>query len=172
MHHGANVNWHLPGKDQHRYPAAPQVPVSGGDAIGQDPADRRGAQPGLLRDQPVALASVGQIQDVGGLLRLVAALAAELDAAGLCPLTSLGGPLHDQVALDLGGGSQDPDDQLCHLAQREGVDPAVEGADVAATVQQLSDPADGFFHRPAQPVELRQDQDVAGLQCSQGGLEL
>jgi hypothetical protein len=54
-----------------------QATASCGNAIGQDPADRRGAQPGLLCDHPVAVAIAGQLPNVDGLFGPVAPLAAE-----------------------------------------------------------------------------------------------
>ena len=104
----------------------------------------------------MVLSGVSQLPDVGDLLRLVAAHPGELVTDGMCALTPHGGPLQNQLTLDHGSCGEDPDNELRHLPKSDGVDAAVQGSDVKATIKHLGDPADGLLHRPAMAGELRQ----------------
>jgi hypothetical protein len=71
-----------------------------------------------------------------------------------------GGAFADQVAFELGQGGKDVEDELA--AGGTGVDRFLKAAEPDAAVGQAGDGVDEVPERPAQPVELPDDQSVAG----------
>jgi len=147
------------------------IPRRGPSGRRKDAADGGGGEAGGLGHLALALALADQAHHERGLVGAVALLAAELDAGGLSALAAFFGAAEDQVALELSSSAEDADDQLGHLAEAQGVDTAVKGADVAATVEQLSDAADAVLHGAAEAIQGTDHQDVALGQGSQCGLE-
>jgi hypothetical protein len=76
-----------------------------------------------------------------------------------------GGAFADEVALELGQGGEDVEDELA--AGGGGVDRLLQAAEPDATLSQVGDGVDQVPERSAEAVELPDDQGVAGAQLVQ-----
>jgi hypothetical protein len=72
------------------------------------------------------------------------------------------GAFADQVALELGQGGEDVEDKLA--ARRGGVDRLLQAPEPDAALSQAGDGVDQLPKGAAEPVELPDDQGVAGAQ--------
>jgi hypothetical protein len=79
------------------------------------------------------------------------------------------GALADQVALELGQGGEDVEDELA--ARRGGADRLLETAEPDAAVGQAGDGVDQMSEGAAEAIQLPHDQGVAGAQLVQELLE-
>ena len=79
------------------------------------------------------------------------------------------GAFADEVAFELGQGGEDVEDELA--AGGGGVDRLLEATEPDPAVGEAGDGVDQVAQRPAQPVQLPDDQGVAGAQLVQELLE-
>jgi hypothetical protein len=79
------------------------------------------------------------------------------------------GPLPDQVAFELGQGSEHVETPTCRRGG--GVDLLLQAAEPDATLGQAGDGVDQVTQRPAKAVQLPDDQGVAGAELVQQLLE-
>jgi hypothetical protein len=79
------------------------------------------------------------------------------------------GAFADQVALELGQGGEDVEDELA--AGSGGVDRLLEAAEPDAAVGQAGDGVDQMTQGAAEPIQLPHDQGVAGAELVQQLLE-
>jgi hypothetical protein len=127
-------------------------------AVDRGPADPKGGGDRRHRVLPRAVHFPGHLELVSAQHGWSAAVAAAGSGGGQPGV----GPFADEVAFELGQGGEDMEDELA--AGGGGVDRLLEAAEPDPAVGQAGDGVDQMAQRPAQAVELPDDQGIAGAQ--------